>query len=373
MQLQSTPNLNRPVTWTPVPANAITTADGRNTHALHPRADGAPPARFYRLAEKAPTEPQAEFNQVSMELDGVTLPFTDWGQLALRLPLSNAVRYVNLAVNGNWVIQNVPILSGLSGGVADQVCLNFPLGSNGVPVFTANTGFTVTSNVVAVLPPPTNVTSFGIATHILASGEREVRLAYRPAQPLVGGPVLRTAQAKPSFPNREQRKNECAPAAIVNSLQYLDAVFSLNLPEADISLGAIKGAMGWTPDIGAPVGDDPRNPEWVQGKDQHMRDRNLPIVTEVTTNAVLALAAVRAMYDVEVRMTGHAACVVGVTELGGGRYTLTLSHDVNQSDGLGGGDGGTVLETVTLDTATGTLTGTGWGAEFGTFIIERPE
>jgi len=188
----------------------------------------------------------------------------------------------------------VPVLSGLNGGVSDQLRLSFPLGTNGAPVFTANTGFAVTTNLATAPPPSTNGTFMGTATHILTSGEQGVRLTYTPARPLTGGLALQTAQGKPDFPNREQGARECVPASIVNSLQYLDAVFGLQIPEADIRLQTINDAIGWDP-TGAPVGDDPLNPAWVQAKQQHMRDRNLPIATELTTNVVLAAAALQAM------------------------------------------------------------------------------
>ena len=367
VELQSATDLTPPVVWSAVPTNLIITANFVNTLTIFPQALGSPPAQFFRLALKSPTEPEAEFDQVSIELDGVPLAFTDWGQITLTLPQSEDVRYVNVSYNDNWVVQNIPILSGLTGGVADHIRLSFPLGTNGAPAFTANTGFTVTTNLITAPPPSTNGTRIGTATQVLASGEQGVRLAYTPATPLLGGLALQTAQAKPEFPNREQRKNECAPAAIVNSLQYLEAVFGLQLPEVDIRLQTIKDAMGWDAS-GAPVGDDPLNPDWVQGKQQHLRDRNLPIATELTTNVVLAAAALRAKYDVEIKLEGHVACVVAITDLGGGRYALTLAHDILQ-----GIDGGNILETVTLDTRTGKLTGTLWGPDFNVFIIERPE
>jgi hypothetical protein len=96
----------------------------------------------------------------------------------------------------------------------------------------------------------------------------------------------------------------------------------------------------------------------------------------VITNAAVALEAVAGGHDVEIRMTGHVACVVGVTEPGGGRYTLTLAHDLRQSAGpveTDEDEGGNELEVVTLDTNTGKLTGTGWSRDFVQFIIERPE
>jgi len=75
-----------------------------NTLTVFPQAPGSPPAQFYRLAALPPAEPQAEFDQVSLTLDGTELAFTDWGQIALMLPLTNIVRHVNVSYNDNWVI-----------------------------------------------------------------------------------------------------------------------------------------------------------------------------------------------------------------------------------------------------------------------------
>jgi hypothetical protein len=67
-------------------------------------------------------------------------------------------------------------------------------------------------------------------------------------------------------------------------------------------------------------------------------------------------------------MFGPAACVVGVTEMPLGLWSLALSHDTRQD-----AEGGRVVETVLLDPSTGQLTGTTWGNQFIQFIIERPE
>jgi hypothetical protein len=361
--LQSTTSLKPPVEWKTVPENLIVRGNGANTYTIQPQAPGKPPAEFYRLP---PDEPGAEFNQVSLEVDGVVLPFTDWGQVNLTLPPSDDIRYVNVTYNDEWVIENVPIESGLTSDGVDKVSLSFPMETDGGPVFTGNTGFSISTNLATTAPLSTNLTFFGTTRQVIGSGEVGIPLTYRPPKRLVGGLALRTAQARPDFPNREQRNNECAPAAILNSLHYLDSVFGLKMGETNINLQSLKDAMRWTP-AGAPVGPDPLHPDWTKAKSQLMLDRNLPIVTEVTTNALLALAAVRSMYDVEIRMEGHVACVVRVTELGNGRYALTLAHDIFQ-----GNDGGNVREAVILDTKTGQISGTSWGAKFATFVIERP-
>jgi hypothetical protein len=277
------------------------------------------------------------------------------------------VHYLNLTYNDHWVVQNLPIVSGLNSNVADFHHVNFPLDVYGRPVFTANTGFTITTNTSLMPPISTNSTFMGSTSHVLASGEMNTRLVYTPPQILAGGPSLLTARAPRTFPNREQRKNECAPAAILNSLQYLQAGFGLQFPEKAIRLQTIKDAIGWDAS-GAPVGDDPQKPEWVEGKKQHMTDNNLPVETELTTSANVAAAAVNLGYDVEIRVKGHVACVVDITDVGGGAYSLTLSHDVSQGE-----DGGNILESTILNTHTRTLRGSTWSSEFQQFIIERPK
>lgn len=369
--LQSTTSLTPPVVWTDVPTNLLTIGDSVTTLTIIPQATGNPAAQFFQLAEIPPTEPEAEFDQVSMQLDGVALPFTDWGQVALKLPRSASVRYVNVSYNHHWVIQNVPILSGLLGGAADRFWLNFPLDTNGAPVFLATTGVSVTTETATAPPASTTSTVFGIALRVLNSGEQGVRLSYLPALPLVGGQALETAQAEPGFPNREQLLGESVPSAIVNGLFYLDTVFGLNVPQADIGLETIKEATGWT-FAGAPVGDDPSKPDWLQAKAQHLSDRNLPMVSRQTTNVAEVLEAVRAMHPVTILISGHAASVVGMVDLGGGRSSLTLSHDVQQGDAPGGGDGGNVQEVVIFDFEQRRVTGSALGWDWGGFTIDRP-
>lgn len=372
LELESTRDLKPPVAWERVPASRIIRTNDRNRYPRPASGAEAPANEYFRLAGTSPLAETPEFSQVAAELDGVGFPFSDWGQVEFTAPASTETHYANLTINDDWVIRNVPVFRRFLNRAPDRLCLSFPLGTNGAAVYAANTGFVISTNTLAARPPSTAKTGIGTSKRALASGEREFKISHAAARPIKGGTVLRSAQAASTFPNREQRRNECAPAAILNSLEYLNDLFALDLPPTELRLQTIKDAIGWTTE-GAPVGEDFLNAEWVRRKQQSMQDKGLPIVTEVTTNAALALAAVRARYDVEIRMTGHVACVVGVAELEDGRYSITLSHDNAQSRlDIDTDDGGTVQEVAILDPKTGILTGTLWSAQFATFIIERP-
>ena len=121
----------------------------------------------------------------------------------------------------------------------------------------------------------------------------------------------------------------------------------------------------------APVGADPKNAIWVQKKQQYMAAKGFPITTTVTEDPQMALNAVSNRCDVEIRMTGHVAAVVGMTDLGNNRYSLDLAHDLLQGE-----DGGNFVETIVLDLNQKKLffrmEGSNWTPDFRVFVIECP-
>jgi hypothetical protein len=186
-------------------------------------------------------------------------------------------------------------------------------------------------------------------------------VAYAPAGPLQGGPALAAAAAKPRFPNQDVGKNECGPGAVSNSLMYLNAVFNLGLNPADITIDKMKTATGFNP-RGIPL-------DWEVIKDKYMKDNHLPIQTVTTQSFADAMAALNNMLDVEIETTGHVAAVVGITDLGDGKFTLDVAHDTQQ-----GMAGGTKIETVMYSMNTGRLTGTTFfnSVPLRKFVIESP-
>ena len=132
----------------------------------------------------------------------------------------------------------------------------------------------------------------------------------------------------------------------------------------------IKAAIGWHPG-GAPVGADPVNATWVQKKDQYMRAKGFPISTTVIVDPQAAMNSLSNRCDVEIRMKGHVAAVVGMTDLGNNRYSIDLAHDLDQ-----GAAGGNIVETIVLDMNEKKLffrmDGSNWSPDFRAFVIECP-
>jgi hypothetical protein len=227
-------------------------------------------------------------------------------------------------------------------------------------------GFSVTPGPRETPPPATNTALVAQELVDIPKGINDADIApptYTVTN-LVGGTAIDIAVAAPNFPNRPQGHNECAPAGILNSLEYLDGLHHLGIDPSELTMEKMKQATAWTTN-GSYEG-------WVQKKDEYMKAHGLPIETLVTTNAVLASIQLFSGSDVELRIEGHLACVVGTASLGEGRYALLVAHDLAQ-----GVCGGETVEAMLLDTrkkeVLGPLSSYGrWQRAFIEFIIEKP-
>lgn len=300
----------------------------------------------------------------------LNIPFSGWGQTELTHNGASPLQYFNLSVGGSWVVQNVPVLARFGPDTEQTIHLKFLLGVFGVPLITVNAGHSLTPGPIVIMPPSNLVAPVGFVQERLFPGEQGEPLEYGPPGNLVGGTVSRHSTGLPTFPNREQANNECAPGAIVNSLTFLNEHFSLLMDPAEFTMDKIKTAIGWTPN-GAPVGIDPLNVEWVQRKDQYLRAKGFPITTTVTADPQVAMNSLNNRCDVAIRLKGHVASVVGMTDLGGNRYSIDLAHDLDQSTA-----GGNIVETVVLDLNVKQLhfkvDGSNWSPDFLSFVIACP-
>ncbi|HKS36552.1 MAG TPA: hypothetical protein VJW76_05145, partial [Verrucomicrobiae bacterium] len=288
----------------------------------------------------------------------------------------------------NWPIRNLPVLRQGTNIMSTNFFRStnsyyFPLTTNGVPLYFTNYGYRFSTNVVTNAPPTTNGATIRFIRTRQFSGFTNQPLRYYPPVNLIGTNVVFSdylwfsnsvpvtnfgtfsSTAKPVFPNHEQGEKECAPISILNSLEYLNAVFQLGIGTNHLNTNSMKTATLWTTN-GAP-GNDPANPTWVQAKKDYMAQHNLPIATEVTTNAFLARAALRSCYDVELMVYGHVVCVVEMTLLTDGNWKMVLHDDQKQ-----GKEGGTYRTTAIYYPEIGLVFGSTFTREFGAFIIERP-
>ena len=366
LALEQTLSLNPPRVWTTVPENQIQTVPPIRRHVT--TRSGS--QRFFRHHRKGPSAPVVRLRQVAMNGNGISFPYSGWGSVELTHNGALPVQYFNLSVNGSWVVQNVPVLRRFGADAEQTVHFKCPLGTFGQPLVQVNAGHSLTPGTLVSAPPSNVAVPVGLTVERLFPGEDTDTLEYGTPRNLVGGAVVRQSTGLPSFPNREQGNNECAPGAIVNSLSYLNEHFSLFIDPAEFTMDKIKAAIGWHPG-GAPVGADPVNATWVQKKDQYMRAKGFPISTTVIVDPQAAMNSLSNRCDVEIRMKGHVAAVVGMTDLGNNRYSIDLAHDLDQ-----GAAGGNIVETIVLDMNEKKLffrmDGSNWSPDFRAFVIECP-
>jgi hypothetical protein len=328
-----------------------------------------------------PGSPTLALFQVDATLDGTTIVNSDWGSADLTFVGSSSVQYFNLSLNGFWAVQNMPVLSNEGSGVIQTQTFNFALGvPSGTPVSSMSYGLVLSTTLLSSPPPATGTASVSDRTVVIATGEEGESLFQTPARPAIGSAVapsgaspLKVQQGQvarvpaPAFnfgvPNQEVGLNECVPGAISNSLKFLK-MQGLNLPDALISIDAMKTATGWTP-AGAPTAPT----AWWDRKNTYMQNNHLPVTTTTSMSFADALAALGRHCDVELRVPGHAAVVTGIVPLANGDYGIIIQHDTDQ-----GAAGGTKSEVVIYKSSDGTLWD-GWsinGKTFDRFVIECP-
>src|SRR5438067_6119112 len=87
------------------------------------------------------------FSQLNIEFDFTPREdFTEWGQAQVQfVGTSDPVLYANLVVNGDWEVQNVPVLSTNGPGMPVTTSFDVALGPDGVPVNALTYAFTLTT------------------------------------------------------------------------------------------------------------------------------------------------------------------------------------------------------------------------------------
>ena len=339
---------------------------------------------------QAASTTKAAFTQTDFTLEDVVTADSEWGELELTYEATsgNGVQYLNLMLEGEWVMQNVPVRDPDTPGQQVTVIVPFavtgdpPPGENWVESFF---DVSITPDQQTEMPGGNYLCTAGDTDYTMDSGEDGETLTYT-------GPTtdplwwinsnFTDAAFHPwgKIVNQECGKGECAPAAVSNSLKMLkdsNADDMSGLSDSDIGIGTMKGATNWGTG-GAPAGAPNTSTAWWNKKKAWMNARNnYPIKTEMVTDKTKLddiIQAIRDGKDVELRVPGHVAMVTGCVKLADGTYVLEVAHDTSQ-----GKDGGTKVELVKFDPSTGKLTGGTWinGKNFTTgsnngamFVVE---
>lgn len=290
--------------------------------------------------------------QIDHTYDEDVQVFSEFGQVELEFTGKPDPEYFNLVVNGEWVIENVPVLPVAGIGELQTVVMDFPLGNTpGTQVSNVTAGASLTSEVKTEAPKEN--LDLGVLTAIVQifNGQDALSaLTSGEAQKEIGTEVDgdNWAVHGTAFPNQEAAKNECVPAAVANSLKFLkntNATEMGGVADADIGSTSVGGALGYTPEGGTPGADGKAT--WPGKKDKYLKDKKVPVSTTAVpavqsfTGAATAadcdtaLQAIKDGKDVELQGRNHCAAIVGMAKLKNGKYVIYVAHDTDQGNAGG--------------------------------------
>ncbi|MBL9031785.1 MAG: proprotein convertase P-domain-containing protein [Phycisphaerae bacterium] len=308
--------------------------------------------------------PLASLKQLSFVLDGVAYPDTEYGTIDFTYMGKPIVQYFNLSYGGNWVLQNMPLVS-REGCVNQTQNFSFnlgnPRGTNIVGTPSASMGYSLTDAPVAAGPAPnTPPMTVGGDTRTMEKGvEPSAGAQLPPASPSQGtAPVAAQPMkaAHKNFPNQDCGVNECTPVSVSNSLMFLkDKNPNAAWGMLGIDLATMKTATKWKVPprmIGCYIDDNPNGNAWWKDKDAYMMANRYPVQTMKVGTMAEMLQALKDMKDVELQGGWHTAAIVGMTDLGNGKYSIDVAHDTKQ-----GMAGGTQVDTIEYDPATNKFKG----------------
>ena len=313
---------------------------------------------------------ELNFSQIDFYLDGVPTLNSDWGSVDFTFTGNESTMYFNLAVNETWQVQNIPVLSGRGVGVEQTMTYYFNLTTPcGTDVTNLNYDYAFTSDILTTMPSgyiPATVEDDSVKLWSGIKGGLMPELEA--AKPLVGNRVNSSKKhAHENFPNQECGENECVPAAISNSLKFLNEENDLGMEDDEISIEKMKNATDW--DNGASV-------NWGELKKKYMEDNGYPITTRIIKDMSKLADEIDKGQDVEITETwtdkngntgGHATCLIGITELEDGKYSLDVCDDRKQGDA---GNGTNNPRTYTYDPDTGKFDEAGFISKFEYAVVE---
>jgi hypothetical protein len=306
--------------------------------------------------------------QLDVEFDGSTHASSAWGYAAVQYTGVFGVLYFNLVINGAWRIQNLPFVSREGSGVLQTNGVAFDLGvAEGTDVTSVDAIAELSSDPLAQAPPGAAVTTaVGNQAVAIATGFSRKTIAFAPPAPaLVGGAADGPKVGHSAFPNQEVGRSECVPAALSNSLRWLNATYGLGIADGNMSIAAMKALVKWGP-TGAPQ-------QWWSRKRSFFKD-DIATTTIPKNSLDKVFEAVQNGCDVELRVNNHVVAVTGAQKLANGNYALDLTHDTVQGDDTKG-TGAAGTQTVTWNAKTRKFSGAPWieGQGPDLFVSECPK
>lgn len=333
-----------------------------------------------------PVDPCLGFYQSDFVLDGSSFADTNNGAVDLTYTGTSNVRYFNLAVDDDWVIQNVPVLSQDGIGVSHTKTYSFPMNvPSGTPVGSLLYDYRLTDDPVQEMPDGIIEAPVADREYVISGGGAGVDIPdLSPLVKLIGHLISGPEHSNAGFQSSDCNDSECTPAAVSDSMNFLNEEHDMDLEEGDIDIDDMKGATNWgEKDLGggetatgAWIDHDDDRAEgeqnaWWEDKDEYMQENNIPVTTTKVDDLGELGEELDEGQDVELQGDWHTAAVTGITDLGNGDYAIDVSHDTKQ-----GTDGGVQTDTIIYDSDTGKFTGSpGFfnGSSFRYAIVECPK
>ncbi|RLF30793.1 MAG: hypothetical protein DRJ99_01480 [Thermoplasmata archaeon] len=309
----------------------------------------------------APEGAGISFIQLNLNLEGTLITDSCWGEAIIEYEQDDEIMYLNLAVNEEWIVQNLPIMP-----VGNEFVIDFDLKiENGTEVTYLEYAYELTSNPLETMPSDFQTAIVRDGSVTMYSGETGITPTFTIPKIMIGCGIVDGAWHKlTDIVNQPCGIAECVPAAISNSLKFLNKKHGLGMNDNDISIDKMKTATGWA--NGCPFG-------WRDKKKRYMEDNKYPIETTIYDEKVdldKIIKEIRRGQDVELRVPGHAAMIAGIVKLANGKYVFGIAHDTKQ-----GQNGGEQIQFSVYDPTTGKFTNGKWinGRKLSRIIVECPK
>lgn len=312
------------------------------------------------------------FDQLSWYGLEASQPLSPWGRVTIGFARQPDLQYLNLSIlrpgdaAPTWVVRNLGIASLLGGGI-DTVSTTFDLGIAAPGELVSRFDYGITLGAAMDDGPAIDAFDAGVNQvdyRIGGMGEEETGNPGRPPPPAAGNkdkPIIDSRlPGRERVVNQPQTTNECAPAAVSNSLNYLIATGKAS-EEMPSTKEYWSGVFDREPGKTTPLGCEAKkkayfeaNPEWkikVEIVEGGLTKENLEKIAK----------AVREGKDVEIKVGGHMAMVVGVRVYADGRVEMDF-YDDDQDD----------TKADPMRVVRGTVDGTLDGEKVWRFVTEIP-
>lgn len=312
-----------------------------------------------------------QLHQMDFNLNGSIYTDTEWGGVDLSFTGTPTPKYFNLAVNGNWVVQEMPVLSVNGDGQPTTLRYYFDLGvPRGTPVSSVTYDYAVTDLPLGAMPAGATSGSVLDDNYEFYNGliANPISGLLPAARNLIGGVIDSIVRVYVGFPHLEQGKHECTPTALLQSLTWLKERKNLPIPGSSLSIDWLKPRIGWTSNgCGDDWPDLKRAATSPYGVTTEVLDFRTATVAQRRAYMERLLAEMGDNQDIELDITSHTTTLVGLLRLVNGKWVIATVDDKAQ-----GKPGGLVIALDIFDPSDRSL----WnipliGGGFANSVLDR--